>query len=156
MKTAPVLLVLLILSAYAALVEYSVHRWLMHKPLLGRQYWYMNHAIEHHGRGRNDLDIVIWPTTTFALCTPFMAIVWPLTGAWMIGVVIVASGFYSAVWSVLHAAYHDVGWEWVKRLPGYITWREHHLLHHANPAANFGTIFILTDRLFGTRSRLQR
>lgn len=148
-----VVLPVLLLLTYGALVEYSVHRWLMHKPGLGRRYWYVNHAIEHHGRGRNDLDIVVWPTTVFALCVPFLACMWPLVGWSIIATVGVASAIYSFVWSVLHAAYHDVGWDWVKRLPGYVTWRDHHLRHHENPATNFGTIFIFTDRIFRTNSR---
>ena len=136
---------------YGALVEYVGHRWLMHRPLLGRVYWYLDHAIEHHGKGRNDINISISPITALVVTSPVLCIA--LFCGWQAIIVIpVASLAYAALWTCLHASYHDVGCQWIKGLPGYGRWRTHHLLHHTNPATNFGTVFIFTDRLFGTAS----
>lgn len=135
---------------YAHLAEYSIHRWAMHRPKLGEFWWYTNHAVLHHGHGRNDVNIALDPLTVVIVASPLMlGCLWLPSTSWAV-VVVAGSAAYSVVWSVMHAAHHDLRHHWVKSIPGYSYWREAHIKHHQYPGRNFGTVFPWTDRLFGT------
>ena len=58
---------------------------------------------------------------------------------------------YATLWSSFHEAYHGISETWVTKFRYYDIWRKHHLLHHQHPKRNFGTVFIYTDMLFGTK-----
>jgi hypothetical protein len=134
---------------YAPCVEYLAHRFAMHQPRFGRAWWWREHAIEHHLKGRNDINVDISPVTVSVLASPLLTgCVW-LSWPWAVFVAVMVLG-YATVWTVLHRAHHDVGCAWVKRLPGYGLWRNHHLQHHTRANKNFGTVFLCTDWLFGT------
>ncbi|RDJ35418.1 MAG: hypothetical protein DWQ19_11420 [Crenarchaeota archaeon] len=146
-------LVLAALLVYAALFEYCAHRWLMHKPLLGRFWWYTDHAIEHHGKERYDINIGISPLLGTILMLPCLAF-WAVIGWTVVPMILIISFVYGAIWTTIHSAHHDLpGYNWAKNLPGYNMWRTHHLVHHDHPGKNFGTVFIFTDFLFGTWAR---
>jgi sterol desaturase/sphingolipid hydroxylase (fatty acid hydroxylase superfamily) len=137
------------LVLYTPLAEYAAHRWLMHYPGLGRGSWWREHAIEHHGKGRNDVNIDINALSVAASVTPLLVFAIFLGWAW-VAFVLFASIAYSALWSSLHEAYHGVSENWVTKFRFYDIWRNHHLKHHQRPTRNFGTVFIFTDWLFGT------
>lgn len=140
---------ILCLLLYTPLAEYAAHRWLMHYPGLGKGSWWREHAIEHHGKGRNDVNIDINALSVSASVIPLLIFAFFLGWAW-VAFVLVASICYAALWSSLHESYHGISENWVTKLPFYSVWRKHHLLHHEQPKRNFGTVFIFTDRLFGT------
>lgn len=136
---------------YAHLAEYATHRWLMHRSVPGLRGEFIAHAIEHHGHGRNDLNIDANPLVILTLGSPLLVgCVW-LGTAWF-AVVAIGCWMYAAFWTLLHRAHHDVGSHWLRAVPGYAIWRSHHLEHHRRPTRNFGTVFIWTDQLFGTQS----
>lgn len=140
---------ILCLVLYAPLAEYVAHRWLMHYPGLGRGSWWREHAIEHHGKGRNDVNIDLNALSVVASVSPLLAFGIFLGWAWVAFVLVACIG-YAALWSSLHEAYHGVSENWVTKFRFYNIWLKHHLLHHQQPKRNFGTVFIFTDRLFRT------
>lgn len=134
---------------YAIVAEYVSHRWLMHRPYPWRHSRYIEHAIEHHGKGRNDVNIGLSPLTVMAVGCPLL--LWSLQFgvSWIVAYVAICTA-YAATWSMLHAAHHDLRFEFLKRIPGYKWLRRHHLLHHDHPNRNFGTLFPVSDFIFGT------
>jgi sterol desaturase/sphingolipid hydroxylase (fatty acid hydroxylase superfamily) len=140
---------ILCLVLYTPLAEYAAHRWLMHFPGMGRGSWWREHAIEHHGKGRNDVNIDINALSVVAATSPMFVFAIFLGWAWVAFVLFACIG-YAALWSSLHESYHGISENWVTKFRFYDIWLEHHLKHHQRPTRNFGTVFIFTDRLFGT------
>jgi Fatty acid hydroxylase superfamily len=141
---------ILCLVLYTPLAEYAAHRWLMHYPGMGRGSWWREHAIEHHGKGRNDVNIDINALSVAAATSPMFVFAIFLGWAWVAFVLAACIG-YAALWSSLHEAYHGVSENWVTKLRFYDIWLKHHLKHHQQPTRNFGTVFIFTDWLFRTK-----
>ena len=140
---------ILCLILYAPLAEYAAHRWVMHFPGMGRGSWWREHAIEHHGKGRNDLNVDITALSVVAATSPLLVFAIFLGWAWVSCVLFACIG-YSWLWSSLHEAHHGISENWVTKFRFYNIWLKHHLLHHRQPTRNFGTVFIFTDRLFRT------
>ena len=140
---------ILCLVLYTPLAEYAAHRWLMHYPGMGRGSWWREHAIEHHGKSRNDVNIDINALSVVAATSPMFVFAIFLGWAWVAFVLVACIG-YAALWSSLHEAYHGVSENWVTKFRFYDIWLKHHLKHHQHPTRNFGTVFIFTDRLFRT------
>ena len=143
---------LVVAFLYASLAEYYLHRYVMHRPIRWLYDWYAEHYIEHHGRKRNDVNINLGFMLTFLLSSPLLVGWWWLDSQWVI-VVGALSFAYAETWTALHRCHHDLGCRWLKSVPGYAIWREHHEGHHQHFGRNFGTVFIWTDRLFGSRMR---
>jgi hypothetical protein len=161
-----------IIPAYlfaANVVEYLVHRLLMHRPLWPRRF-YSGHTLVHHRAFHHDsmevtrwreLELVMMPRFTMALffvgMTPIVALVgWALgpgvAGLWALTAV---ATFVS--YEVLHALYH-LPLPVLRRL-GFFHSRvfcflyRHHLHHHRlvrMHRTNFNISIPLSDRLFGS------
>jgi sterol desaturase/sphingolipid hydroxylase (fatty acid hydroxylase superfamily) len=145
-----VILCLLCSVLYAAIAEYVAHRWFMHMPIPTRTKVYENHAVEHHGKGRNDINISMDPIAVAILGSPvFLPIL--IVGWWWGIFTVIMLVLYQQSWTKLHHAHHNLKYRWVKRIPGYYLMRCHHLLHHDHPNKNFGAVFIFSDYLFGTK-----
>jgi sterol desaturase/sphingolipid hydroxylase (fatty acid hydroxylase superfamily) len=138
------------LLLYTPLAEYAAHRWVMHYPGLGRGAWWRDHAIEHHGKSRNDINVDIDASSVVAATSPCLVFGIFLGWAW-VTFLLVACIAYAYVWSSLHEAYHGVSENWVTKFRYYDMWRKHHMFHHQRPTRNFGTVFIFTDMLFRTK-----
>lgn len=139
---------ILIFIIYAHVGEYLLHRSAMHKPGLGKGFWFTLH-IEHH-RGRDDLNIKL-PTWLVCLAAspmllPVVWVGWQWTVVWF-----VCCSVYSVVWTALHSAHHNISYAWIAGIPGYEYWERHHLKHHERPNRNFGTVFPWTDYIFRTK-----
>jgi hypothetical protein len=139
---------------YVSILEYVVHRWVMHFPGLGRHSWWRDHAVEHHGRARNDVNITLSSSMMVVGMLPLFIFStvygWPWTAF-----VLFECIAYASFWSALHAAYHSVGsgGTVLRRLRWFETWQQHHMQHHKHPSQNFGAVFIWTDRIFGTKAK---
>lgn len=136
---------------YAGFAEYAAHRWTMHYPGLGKASWWKEHAIEHHAKGRNDINIDLSAFTTLFAGAPLLVFC-PWLGWPWVSFVMLACTAYAALWSNLHAAYHEISDSWLARLPFFAYWKAHHMRHHLLPDRNFGTVFIYMDWLFGTHA----
>lgn len=141
---------LIALGIYAPLLEYVVHRWTMHYPGLGKGGLWRGHAVEHHGRGRNDLNIYMGAQSVVIAASPLFLFSFWLGWPWVTTLLAVCIA-YAWVWSTLHAYHHDIEEGWLKNTRIYAIWRGHHLLHHEDPNTNFGTVFIFMDRLFSSQ-----
>jgi sterol desaturase/sphingolipid hydroxylase (fatty acid hydroxylase superfamily) len=141
---------ILCLLLYTPLAEYAAHRWVMHVPGMGKGSWWREHAIEHHGKSRNDVNVDINALSVVGATSPMFVFAIFLGWPWVV-FVLVACVLYAALWSSLHETYHGVSENWVTKFPFYDIWLKHHLLHHQQPTRNFGTVFIYTDMLFGTK-----
>src|SRR5436853_989145 len=86
------------LVLYTPLAEYAAHRWLMHYPGMGRGSWWREHAIEHHGKGRNDVNIDINALSVVAATSPMFVFAIFLGWAWVAFVLAACIG-YAALWS---------------------------------------------------------
>lgn len=135
---------------YAGFAEYAAHRWTMHYPGLGKASWWQEHAVEHHAKGRNDINIDLSALTTLFAGVPLLVFC-PWLGWPWVCFVMLACIVYAALWSNLHAAYHDICDSWLTRLPFFAYWKAHHMRHHDHPGRNFGTVFVYMDWLFGTQ-----
>jgi sterol desaturase/sphingolipid hydroxylase (fatty acid hydroxylase superfamily) len=121
----------------------------MHKRI-GGSYW-EEHAIQHHAKDRVDINIAITPTQTLIGSLPVYIAGYLLCGWWAVALSIFFALFYSFAWTALHSSIHNLGYTWVTYIPFYKVWRDHHLVHHKHVNKNFGTLFIWTDYLFGTK-----
>jgi len=144
------LIILIIAFLYGSLVEYGAHRWTMHKPGLGKIPLWEEHAVQHHAKHRMDVNIVLSAFTVLLAASPLFGFCFILGWSWAL-IVLFGCIVYAAIWSKLHAAYHEVGSSWIAHFPLYKIWRHHHLEHHKHINKNFGTLFIFTDFIFGTK-----
>jgi len=137
---------------WTMLGEYAAHRWIMHSySIFGKTKFWREHAVEHHAKKRNDVNIDLNPQTSFALGLPLLIFCFWLGPWWITGLIILAC-LHAYSWSILHATYHNVGkTQWVKNFWYYKKWERHHLYHHDHPRKNYGAVFIWTDYLFGTK-----
>ena len=144
------LIVLFISFIYASLIEYGAHRWTMHSPGFGKIPLWEEHAIQHHAKHRMDINIVLSGFTAFLAASPLLGFCFVLGWLWLV-IILFGCMLYAQIWSSLHASYHEVGSKWIINFPLYKIWEHHHLEHHKRPTKNFGTIFIWTDYVFGTK-----
>jgi len=141
-----------IIFAYFSLLEYIVHRFAMHRPMFGRFWWWRDHAVEHHGRGRNDINVDLNPLTVCILASPLLVLCVFFKASFAL-MLLGSAIAYALAWTVLHRAHHDLGCKWLFKWSFYRWLRQYHHAHHHNPTTNFGLIFPFTDLLFGTRSK---
>jgi hypothetical protein len=132
-------------------VEYLLHRLVMHHetPLAGGVYH--RHAVLHHRHGRTDvnIDLPCWFAVLFV--TPLVCFLLLVGCNFAAGTLGALAVVYAKLWTGLHRNFHGVGGRWTGRLPGYASLRRHHLTHHAYTGRNFGTVFgPLVDRAMGT------
>jgi hypothetical protein len=143
-------------------LEWSLHRYLMHRRWLGKvtgnaylKRQFSDHAIWHHHRyyrfyddepdeiGRwHNLDISV--LSGVLLCAPFcmgMYFLDPLT-AYMI---FAAGILQPLVWTEFHTEMHIPSDVWWSRNIVYRSVRYHHLLHHLHPDKNFGGLLPVFD-----------
>jgi hypothetical protein len=158
--------------AFASFFEWTLHRFLMHRPLAGFEYSFRAHAQVHHQTFRADhtyhlldekdketIPMAWWngPVLIAGCALPFLvASLW--TGHWglVIGAVISFAVYYGA-YEYMHWCMHlpksrRLERSWVfRRLNG------HHLLHHRYMHKNFNVVLPMADLCLGTlllRSRI--
>lgn len=114
-------------------VEYAVHRWVLHGPMLKKH-------LEHHFNPAKHLQ------TPVTIMAPAFLVVWLIAGpALMLGMLV------CWVWSgALHWRLHvgTLTATWALKL------RKHHIGHHRHVRTNFGVSSVVWDKLFGTLDRI--
>ena len=111
---------------------------------------FTEHAVEHHGKKRNDINIDLLPHNHIILGSPL------IFGAYMISYSCLAAllcifAFHSYTWTKVHRGIHGLEKNWLMKTKYYKKAKQHHELHHDRPGKNFGVVFLFTDRLFGTK-----
>jgi hypothetical protein len=153
-------------------LEYTVHRFPMHRPMFPR-IMYKNHAMLHHiaftdrnmpvGTAR-DLGLVMMPWYTmlglFVVASPVMVLAAVLRGPGLAGVFLLAAVLYFCAYETLHALYHlsdamldRIG---LGRLRAFRAMQAHHAHHHVLKRmahVNFNVTVPLMDTVFGTKEK---
>jgi len=174
--TAIVLLGLILGIPYASIVEWTFHRYVMHKPLWGFTYPFKAHALTHHVIFKSDhryhlqegpetedekgkIRMAWWniPFVVLMGIFPFVLAATPLVlfGWWGGSIAISVTGLVLSLG--YYAAYEYTHWcmhlPKNRRLEFWWVFRKlngHHLLHHRFQYTNFNVVLPLADFLFGT------
>ena len=158
---------------FASFFEWTLHRFVMHRPIWGFDYSFKAHALVHHHTFKADhtyhlinekdketIPMAWWngPAIVLTGMVPVGLIAWAL-GNWTITIgAFVAFCLYFAAYEYMHWCMHlpkarRVEKSWIfHRLNG------HHLLHHRYMHKNFNVVMPLADLCLGTlllRSRIK-
>ena len=136
-----------------ALAEYSIHRWIMHRKRKWIPNWvFKEHSVEHHGKGRNDINIDLPMYLHLTVGSPLVLLSFYYGFLSFVTLMLVFM-FHSYMWTKLHRAIHDLEDNWTKKIKYFYKFKLHHELHHKRTGKNFGVVFLFTDILFRTKLR---
>ncbi len=150
---------------FASFFEWTLHKYVMHRPVGKFRYAFQAHAIVHHGTFKADktyhlldekdkqtIPMAWWngPVLVLLGAIPFALLSW-LTGQWAFVVGgSLAFGSYYCFYEYIHWCMHlpkarrvEKPW-WFRRLNG------HHLLHHRYMHKNFNVVLPVADLCLGT------
>ena len=157
---------------FASFFEWALHRFVMHRPLLGFRYPFQAHALVHHRIFRADetyhlqreadketIPMAWWNGPVLVLLgeLPALALAWWL-GAWGLaaGALVAIAGYY-ATYEYLHWCMHLPRQRALERSGLFFRLNGHHILHHRYMHKNFNVVLPLADLCLGTllvRSRI--
>ncbi len=150
---------------FASFFEWTLHKYVMHRPVGKFRYAFQAHAIVHHGTFKADhtyhlihekdketIPMAWWngPVIILIGATPFALLSW-CTGQWafLLGGFL-SFGSYYCFYEYIHWCMHlpkarrvEKPW-WFQRLNG------HHLLHHRYMHKNFNVVLPIADLCLGT------
>ena len=152
-------------AIFASFFEWTLHRFVMHKPLGGFSYPFRAHALVHHRTFRADqsyhlldekdketIPMAWWngPALIATCEVPFLIAAW-ITGYWglAVGAVISFMGYYG-MYEYLHWCMHLPKQRTVERSGLFFRLNGHHLLHHRYMGKNFNVVLPIADLCFGT------
>jgi hypothetical protein len=161
-----------IFFVFANFLEWTVHRYPMHRPRISR-FMYHNHSQLHHVafternmpvKSTRELGMVMMPWYTmiglFVVASPVMVVAGFLRGPGLAGVFLLAAVGYFLAYESLHALYHlpdaTLDRMGIGRLRAFRAMQAHHTHHHVLRrmwAVNFNVTVPLMDWLFGTKER---
>ena len=153
----------------ANLLEWTVHRYPMHRPMTPR-IMYRNHAQLHHRAFTDvnmpidrpvELGLIMMPWYTmlglFVVASPVMLLAGFARGPGLAGVFLLGAVFYFLSYETLHALYHlsdaTLNRLGIGKLRVFRRLQAHHRHHHIlrrMAFVNFNVTFPLMDRLLGT------
>jgi len=150
---------------FASFFEWTLHRFLMHRPLMGFDYAFRTHALIHHRKfkadhtyhlvhheDKKDIPMAWWngPVLVFLCMVPFL-IASVITGIWWLslGALPVFAGYY-ATYEYLHWCMHLPKSRRVEKSELFRRLNGHHLLHHRYMNRNFNVVLPLADLILGT------
>ena len=159
----------------ANFMEWTVHRFPMHRPLQPR-IMYRNHAQLHHIAFTDgnmpitrapELGLVMMPWYTmlglFVVASPVMIVAGFLRGRGLAGVFVLGAVAYFLCYETMHALYHlpdaTLNRMLIGRSRTFRGLQAHHHHHHElkrMSEVNFNVTFPLMDRIFGTSERGQK
>jgi hypothetical protein len=160
-------------TIYASFFEWTLHRYVMHRPVGRFRYAFEAHALVHHHVFRADetyhlinpkdartIPMAWWngPVLVTLSSLPFAAAAWGL-GHWVVFVsAALAIAAYYATYEYIHWCMHLPRKRHLERSGLFFRLNGHHLLHHRYMRKNFNVVLPLADLLLGTlllRSPLQ-
>ena len=145
--------------------EWTLHRYVMHRPLGKFVYPFKSHALTHHRVFRADhtyhliderdkytIPMAWWngPLLIVLAQIPFLAASW-ISGHWglLCGSTLACASYYGA-YEYLHWCMHLPRQRKVERSGIFFRLNGHHLLHHRYMNKNFNVVLPLADLLLGT------
>jgi hypothetical protein len=152
----------------ASFFEWSLHRFVMHRPILGFDYPFRAHAIIHHHVFKADhtyhlihapdkktIPMAWWngPTIIAVSMVPVLAVAWA-THRWdaALGILAALSLYYGA-YEYIHWCMHLPKARRIERSWIFYRLNGHHLLHHRYMHKNFNVVLPLADLCLGTLLR---
>ena len=150
---------------HASFFEWTLHRYVMHRPLGKFTYPFVSHALVHHHIFKADhtyhlineedkftIPMAWWngPVLILIGLLPFVLVAW-LTGKWGIpvGAALASSSYYGA-YEYMHWCMHLPRKRNVERSGIFFRLNGHHLLHHRYMHKNFNVVLPLADLCLGT------
>ena len=150
---------------YCSFFEWTLHRFVMHRPVGKFRYPYESHALVHHRVFRADesyhlidhkdaktIPMAWWngPALVAVSSIPFVLASW-LLGQWglIIGTALATACYYAA-YEYIHWCMHLPKKRTVERSGIFFRLNGHHLLHHRYMSKNFNVVMPLADLLLGT------
>jgi hypothetical protein len=152
--------------AYGSFFEWSLHRFLMHRPFLFFTYPYRTHAQVHHvkfGSGRDyqlhddhqkgHVTMAWWNSPILiAVNAPIGILAAVLIGSWWIVPGFLASMvIYYGMYEYLHWCMHVPGTRWFQSTRLFRWIDRHHRIHHLQPMRNLNVVLPLADFILRTR-----
>jgi len=151
--------------AYCSFFEWTLHRFIMHRPLGKFRYPFESHALIHHRVFRADetyhltdkkdaktIPMAWWngPVLVAMGIVPFIIVAW-LVGQWglLAGAGLAAAAYY-ATYEYIHWCMHLPKKRTVERSGFFFRLNGHHLLHHRYMSKNFNVVLPLADLVLGT------
>ncbi len=148
--------------------EWSIHRYLMHRPLFNFRYAFNAHAVVHHqvfkgdhtyhlihDKDKETIPMAWWngPVIVAVGVTPFALLSWAL-GNWgfLVGGFIAYTGYY-CVYEYIHWCMHLPKARRLERSWLFQRLNGHHILHHRYMHKNFNVVLPLADLCMGTLMR---
>lgn len=157
----------------ASFFEWTLHRFVMHKPLGKFDYSFRAHAIVHHGifkadhtyhlieeKDKETIPMAWWNGPVLIACCmiPATLLAWWM-GSWQFAVgALVAFIAYYGTYEYIHWCMHLPKSRRLEKSWLFYRLNGHHLLHHRYMHKNFNVVLPLADLLLGTlllRSKIQ-
>ena len=158
---------------YGSIIEWVLHKYMMHRPWFGFRYPFERHALTHHRIFKADhtyalvheedkrtIPMAWWngPTLVVLGTIPFAAIgalIVHFYSRWsaMLGMTVgafVGLAIYYAIYEIIHWRMHLPDHRRIEEWWFFRRLNAHHLLHHAHMSKNFNVVFPFADWLFGT------
>jgi hypothetical protein len=150
---------------FASFFEWTLHRYVMHRPVGRFDYAFRAHAIVHHRTFKADhtyhlirdqdketIPMAWWngPVLVLLCAVPFVTWAW-LQGQWglLLGAVPAFIGYYGT-YEYLHWCMHLPKERGIERSGVFFRLNGHHLLHHRYMHKNFNVVLPLADFCLGT------
>ena len=150
---------------YSSFFEWTLHRYVMHRPVGPFTYPFRAHALIHHQtfkadhtyhlvneEDRHTIPMAWWngPVLVALVAGPFALAAWWL-GSWGLAVgALVAAALYYAAYEYMHWCMHLPRKRGIERSGIYFRLNGHHLLHHRYMHKNFNVVLPLADLCLGT------
>jgi len=152
---------------YSSPWEWTLHRFVMHRPVGKFDYPFKKHALEHHRifkanstytlqkeEDKWTIPMAWWNGPVLILIATAMIspLAWQVDRWWSILAVGCGITLYYAMYEYIHWCMHlpKNGERFVERLWIFHRLNAHHLLHHRHMNRNFNVVLPLADWCFGT------
>jgi len=152
---------------YSSFFEWTLHKFVMHRPLGSFEYPFRAHALIHHHIFRADktyhlqedadkktVPMAWWngPVLILLHLPVMLAIAWLTGKPVVIGAVCAMAGYY-ATYEYIHWCMHVPRKRNVERTGAFFRLNGHHLLHHRYMHKNFNVVMPLADLCLGSLLR---
>ena len=150
---------------YSSFFEWTLHRYIMHRPLWKFRYPFESHALIHHRVFKADdtyhlinpkdaktIPMAWWngPVLVAVGILPFIVAAALLGHWWLLAGAVVASAGYYGTYEYIHWCMHLPKKRNLERSGIFFRLNGHHLLHHRYMGKNFNVVLPLADLFLGT------
>jgi hypothetical protein len=152
-------------TVFASFFEWTLHRYVMHKPVLGFDYPFQAHAVVHHHVFKSDhtyhvinpadkkiIPMAWWngPAIVAVCMIPVVALAWSFW-RWDAAIgTLIAFVTYFAAYEYMHWCMHLPKARRVEKSWVFYRLNGHHLLHHRYMHKNFNVVLPFADLCLGT------